>query len=77
MKLQQIEVNVSFGFRNPKTNPERNLEDDTFSSIKSNLRDLHVSRTLQSGLNGGLEHLKIETRLIDERVPSVMCECVI
>jgi hypothetical protein len=25
----------------------------------------------------GLEHLKIETRLIDERFPSVMGECVI
>ncbi len=25
---------------------------------------------------GGLEHLKIETRLIDERFPSVMGECV-
>ena len=30
-----------------------------------------------TGLRGGLEHLKIETRLIDERFPSVMCECVI
>ncbi len=26
---------------------------------------------------GGLEHLKIETRLIDERFTSVMGECVI
>ena len=26
---------------------------------------------------GGLEHLKIETRLIDERFPSVMGECVL
>jgi hypothetical protein len=26
---------------------------------------------------GGLEHLKIETRLIDEMFPSVMGECVI
>ena len=30
-----------------------------------------------TGLHGGLEHLKIETRLVDERFPSVMCECVI
>jgi hypothetical protein len=30
-----------------------------------------------TGLCGGLEHLKIETRLIDERFPSVMGECVI
>ena len=31
-----------------------------------------------TGLRGGLEHLKIETRLIDtERVASVMGDCVI
>ena len=30
-----------------------------------------------TGLRGGLEHLKIETRLIDERFESVMGECVI
>ncbi len=29
-----------------------------------------------TGLSGGLEHLKIETRLIDERFESVMVECV-
>ncbi len=30
-----------------------------------------------TGLSGGLEHLKIGTRLIDERCTSVMGECVI
>ena len=40
------------------------------------------SRLAYSGFRGGLEHLKIETRLtdvrlIDERVVSVMGECVI
>jgi hypothetical protein len=30
-----------------------------------------------TGLYGGLEHLKIEARLIDERFASVMGECVI
>ena len=30
-----------------------------------------------TGLFGGLEHLKIETRLIDEKFASVMGECVI
>jgi hypothetical protein len=30
-----------------------------------------------TGLSGGLEHLKTETRLIDERFESVMGECVI
>ena len=30
-----------------------------------------------TGLHGGLEHLKIETRLIDTRFTSVMGECEI
>jgi hypothetical protein len=30
-----------------------------------------------TGLSGGLQHLKIETRLINERFVSVMGECVI
>jgi hypothetical protein len=30
-----------------------------------------------TGLRGGLEHLKIVTSLIDERIESVMGECVI
>ena len=29
-----------------------------------------------TGFHGGLEHLKIETRLIDERFDCVMGECV-
>jgi hypothetical protein len=35
------------------------------------------ARLTYTGLSGGLEHLKIETRLIDERFESVMGECVI
>ena len=34
-------------------------------------------RLAYTGLRGGLEHLKIETRLIDERFASVMGECEI
>jgi hypothetical protein len=34
------------------------------------------ARLAYTGLLGGLEHLKIETRLIDERFASVMGECV-
>ena len=34
------------------------------------------TRLSYTGLYGGLEHLKIETRLIDERLASVMGECV-
>jgi hypothetical protein len=35
------------------------------------------TRLAYTGLRGGLEHLKIETRLINERFASVMSECVI
>ena len=35
------------------------------------------TRLAYTGLCGGLEHLKIETRFIDERFASVMGECVI
>jgi hypothetical protein len=35
------------------------------------------TRLAYTGLRGGLEHLKIETRLIDERFASAMGECVI
>jgi hypothetical protein len=35
------------------------------------------TRLAYTGLHGGLKHLKIDTRLIDERFASVMGECVI
>jgi hypothetical protein len=35
------------------------------------------TRLAYTGFRGGLEHLKIETRLIDERLASVMGECEI
>jgi hypothetical protein len=35
------------------------------------------TRLVYPGFHGGLEHLKIETRLIVERFESVMGECVI
>ena len=35
------------------------------------------TRLTYTGLLGELEHLKIETRLIDEKFASVMGECVI
>jgi hypothetical protein len=41
---------------------------------KVKLRDLHVTYT---GFRGGLEHLKTETRLIDERFEGPMGEYVI
>ena len=36
-----------------------------------------VTHLTYTGLSGGLEHLKIETRLIDETFASVMGECEI
>ena len=39
-------------------------------------KDEGSTRLVYTGLIGGLEHLKIETRLIDERFASVMGECV-
>ena len=43
-----------------------------------NLLSIEVSTHLTyTGLCGGLEHLKIEMRFIDERFPSVMGDCVI
>jgi hypothetical protein len=35
------------------------------------------TRLVYTGLLEGLEHLEIETRLVDERLASVMGECVI
>ncbi len=40
-------------------------------------KDEGSTRLTYTGLCGGLEHLKIETRLIDERFASVMGECEI
>ncbi len=37
------------------------------------MRELHTSDTF--GFRGGLDHLKKETRLMDERLASVMGEC--
>ena len=48
-------------------------------SVGLNLRDFSVtvSHLTYTGLRWGLEHLKIETRLIDKRFASVMGDCVI
>ena len=40
-------------------------------------KDVGSTRLTCTGFLGGLEHLKIETRLIDEKYVSVMGECVI
>jgi hypothetical protein len=37
---------------------------------------IHLDKLAYSWLFGGLEHLKIETRFIDEGFASVMGECV-
>jgi hypothetical protein len=43
--------------------------------LKTNVE--RSTRLTYSVSHGGLEHLKIETRLIDERFTSAMGECVI
>ena len=43
--------------------------------LKTNVEEF--VRLEYTGLHGGLEHLKLETRLIDEKFASVMGECVI
>jgi hypothetical protein len=40
-------------------------------------KDEGSTRLTYTGLRGGLEHLKIETRIIDEKFESVLGECVI
>ena len=45
------------------------------NDYKLKLRNLHVSLAY-TGLIGGLEHLKIETRLIDEKIANALGECV-
>ncbi len=42
-----------------------------------NTKDEKFTLLTYTGLCGGLEHLKIETRLTDERFASVMGECEI
>ena len=50
----------------------------SFGVIKDRKSKVEGStRLVYTGLRGGLEHLKIETRLMDERFVSVMGECVI
>ena len=46
------------------------------SDEKLKTKDEESTRLTYTGLLGGLEHLKIETRLIDELFPSVMGEYV-
>jgi hypothetical protein len=50
----------------------------SFGVIKDRKSKVEGStRLVYTGLRGGLEHLKIETRSMDERFVSVMGECVI
>ncbi len=51
-------------------------EQRAFCSLKQRSGNLQKIHDAYTGLHGGLEHLKIETKLIDERFASVMGECV-
>ena len=46
-----------------------------FKRLKTKVEE--STRLVSTGLHGELEHLKIKTRLIDEKIVSVMGECVI
>jgi hypothetical protein len=59
--------------RDPKINPNSECRCD--ERLKTKVEE--STRLSDTGLFGELEHLKIKTRLIDEKFPSVMGECVI
>jgi hypothetical protein len=52
------------------------MSDDLLLGVVSPDQEGRIERLGYTGLIGGLEHLKIETRLIDERISNVMCECM-
>jgi hypothetical protein len=58
-----------------KRNLNRRLTNECRWDERLKGKDKGSTRLVYTGLIGGLEHLKIETRLIDERFPSVMGEC--
>jgi hypothetical protein len=51
---------------------KRRVEDKTHKT-----KDEESTRLVYTGFHGELEHLKIKTRLIDEKFSTVMDECVI
>ena len=66
-----IEINVLLIINKAKANRRLIRECRCDERLKGKAEGVHTR------LSEGLEHLKIETRLIDERFESVMGECVI
>jgi hypothetical protein len=62
--------------REIKRRPIHEFRYDEKLKVKSEGSTHLVYTGLNDWLNGGLEHLKIKTRLIDERFMSLMGECV-
>jgi hypothetical protein len=68
----QMFVYYESGKREPETRPTYECRCDERLKIKTE----KSTRLAYTGLLGGLEHLKIKTRLIDEMFASVMGEYV-
>jgi hypothetical protein len=66
-----------FVYESIKRELNRRLIYDCRCDERLNAKAEGFTRLAYTGLRGGLEHLKIETRLIDERFASVMGECEI
>jgi hypothetical protein len=64
-------------YETTKENLKRRLTYECRCDKRLKVKTEGSTRLTYTGLRGGLEHLKIETRLIDERFASVMGECVI
>ncbi len=84
----RIGVKRQIGSRNPGKDARTQVWDTILKREAAAMGHIHVCdacvapcddpeyQMVVPGLCGGLEHLKIETRLIDERFPGVMDECL-
>jgi hypothetical protein len=74
IKLEEIFVVCDYS---RKLEINRKLIHECRCDERLKTKDEGFTRLTYTGLCGELEHLKIKTRLIDERFTSVMGECVI
>jgi hypothetical protein len=72
-RILEFIVNYESINRDPKTKPNSECRVD--ARLKTKVEE--STRLSDTRLFGELEHLKIKTRLIDEKFASVMGECVI
>ncbi len=74
-KVKTRPINVYYETR--KREPKRKPNSECRCDERLNTKVEESTRLSDTELFGQLEHLKIKTRLIDEKFPSVMGECVI